>query len=87
MGNYAHDTVVPDLASNLPKKEQVALMFDQIAPKYDFLNRFLSAGIDISWRKKALLKLKKDDPQTILDVATGTADLAIMASRLLNPKK
>lgn len=87
MGNYAHDTVVPDLASNLPKKEQVALMFDQIAPQYDFLNRFLSAGIDISWRKKALLKLKKDNPQTILDVATGTADLAIMASRLLSPKK
>ena len=87
MGNYAHDTVVPDLASNLPKKEQVALMFDQIAPQYDFLNRFLSAGIDISWRKKALLKLKKDNPQFILDVATGTADLAIMASRLLSPQK
>ena len=87
MGNYAHDTVVPDLASNLPKKEQVALMFDQIAPQYDFLNRFLSAGIDISWRKKTLLKLKKDNPQFILDVATGTADLAIMASRLLSPKK
>jgi demethylmenaquinone methyltransferase/2-methoxy-6-polyprenyl-1,4-benzoquinol methylase len=87
MGNYAHDTVVPDLASNLPKKEQVALMFDQIAPQYDFLNRFLSAGIDISWRKKTLLKLKKDNPQCILDVATGTADLAIMASRLLSPQK
>lgn len=87
MGNYAHDTVVPDLASNLPKKEQVALMFDQIAPQYDFLNRFLSAGIDISWRKKTLLKLKKDNPQFILDVATGTADLAIMASRLLSPQK
>ena len=87
MGNYAHDTVVPDLASNLPKKEQVALMFDQIAPQYDFLNRFLSAGIDISWRKKALLKLKKDNPQSVLDVATGTADLAIMASRLLSPQK
>jgi demethylmenaquinone methyltransferase/2-methoxy-6-polyprenyl-1,4-benzoquinol methylase len=87
MGNYAHDTVVPDLASNLPKKEQVALMFDQIAPQYDFLNRFLSAGIDISWRKKTLLKLKKDNPQFILDVATGTADLAIMASRLLTPQK
>jgi demethylmenaquinone methyltransferase/2-methoxy-6-polyprenyl-1,4-benzoquinol methylase len=78
---------VPDLASNLPKKEQVALMFDQIAPQYDFLNRFLSAGIDISWRKKTLLKLKKDNPQFILDVATGTADLAIMASRLLTPQK
>jgi demethylmenaquinone methyltransferase/2-methoxy-6-polyprenyl-1,4-benzoquinol methylase len=87
MGKYAHDTIVPDLASNLPKKEQVALMFDQIAPQYDFLNRFLSAGIDISWRKKALLKLHNDNPQAILDVATGTADLAIMASRLLNPEK
>ena len=87
MGNYAHDRIVPDQASNLPKKEQVALMFDQIAPQYDFLNRFLSAGIDISWRKKTLLKLKKDNPQFILDVATGTADLAIMASRLLSPQK
>jgi demethylmenaquinone methyltransferase/2-methoxy-6-polyprenyl-1,4-benzoquinol methylase len=87
MGNFAHDTIVPDQASNLPKKEQVALMFDQIAPKYDFLNRFLSAGIDISWRKKALSLLKKKHPETILDVATGTADLAIMASKMLQPKK
>jgi demethylmenaquinone methyltransferase/2-methoxy-6-polyprenyl-1,4-benzoquinol methylase len=87
MGNFAHDTIVPDHASNLPKKEQVALMFDQIAPKYDFLNRFLSAGIDISWRKKALSLLKKKNPETILDVATGTADLAIMASKILAPKK
>ena len=62
-------------------------MFDQIAPKYDFLNRFLSAGIDISWRKKALQLLKKKQPTTILDVATGTADLAIMAAKLLTPKK
>jgi demethylmenaquinone methyltransferase/2-methoxy-6-polyprenyl-1,4-benzoquinol methylase len=62
-------------------------MFDQIAPKYDFLNRFLSAGIDISWRKKALSLLKKKNPETILDVATGTADLAIMASKILTPKK
>lgn len=87
MGNFAHDTIVPDQASKLPKKEQVALMFDQIAPKYDFLNRFLSAGIDISWRKKALSLLKSKNPQHILDVATGTADLAIMASKQLNPKK
>lgn len=87
MGNFAHDTIVPDQSSNLPKKEQVALMFDQIAPKYDFLNRFLSAGIDISWRKKALSLLKVKHPQTILDVATGTADLAIMASKMLQPKK
>jgi demethylmenaquinone methyltransferase/2-methoxy-6-polyprenyl-1,4-benzoquinol methylase len=87
MGNFAHDTIVPDQDSKLPKKEQVALMFDQIAPKYDFLNRFLSAGIDISWRKKALNLLKKKHPERILDVATGTADLAIMATKILNPKK
>jgi demethylmenaquinone methyltransferase/2-methoxy-6-polyprenyl-1,4-benzoquinol methylase len=87
MGNFAHDTIVPDQSSKLPKKEQVALMFDQIAPKYDFLNRFLSAGIDISWRKKALSLLKPKQPQTMLDVATGTADLAIMASKMLHPKK
>lgn len=87
MGKFAHDTVVPDLASNLPKKEQVAIMFDQIAPKYDFLNRFLSAGIDIYWRKKALSLLKKHQPEQILDIATGTADLAIMAAKILRPKK
>ena len=87
MGNYAHDSIVPDQASNLPKKEQVALMFNEIAHKYDFLNRFLSAGIDVSWRKKALNLLKKEQPQTMLDVATGTADLAIMSAQMLSPKE
>ena len=87
MGNYAHDRIVPDQASNLPKKEQVAQMFNEIAHRYDFLNRFLSAGIDIGWRKKALKMLKKDQPQTMLDVATGTADLAIMSAHLLAPKE
>lgn len=87
MGNYAHDSIVPDQASNLPKKEQVALMFNEIAHKYDFLNRFLSAGIDVSWRKKALNLLKEEQPQTILDVATGTADLAIMSAQMLSPKE
>ena len=62
-------------------------MFNRIAPQYDFLNRFLSAGIDISWRKKALSYLKKDNPQTILDVATGTADVAMLAAKILQPKK
>jgi len=87
MGNYAHDTVVPDLQSNLPKKEQVAHMFDEIAPRYDFLNRFLSAGIDIGWRKKALQFLKKDRPVKVLDVATGTADLAILSANMLAPQQ
>lgn len=68
------------------KKEQVALMFDKIAHKYDFLNHFLSAGIDRSWRKKAVDELAEIKPRTILDVATGTGDLAFEALRL-KPKK
>ena len=87
MGKFAHDTIVPNIASNLSKKEQVAHMFNNIAPRYDFLNRFLSAGIDISWRKKALSLLKKDNPKKILDIATGTADVTILASRILTPQK
>ena len=87
MGNYAHDSIVPDQASNLPKKEQVANMFNDIAHRYDFLNRFLSAGIDIEWRKNALKMLKKDQPQKMLDVATGTGDLAIMSAKILSPKQ
>ena len=87
MSKFAHDIVVPDKSSDLSKKEQVAEMFDKIAFRYDFLNRFLSAGIDIGWRKKALALLKDVKPKYILDVATGTADLAIMAAEILNPAK
>jgi demethylmenaquinone methyltransferase/2-methoxy-6-polyprenyl-1,4-benzoquinol methylase len=83
--SYSHDEVVPDSQSDKAKKTQVADMFDSIAHRYDFLNRFLSAGIDRSWRKKALSKLKNSNPSSILDVATGTADLAIMAADILNP--
>lgn len=60
-------------------------MFNHIAGRYDLMNRFLSAGTDIGWRKKAIRRLKKDNPQQILDIATGTADMAIMACKLLNP--
>ena len=87
MSKFAHDIVVPDKSSELSKKEQVAEMFDKIAFRYDFLNRFLSAGIDIGWRKKALALLKELKPNHILDVATGTADLAIMAAKILKPSK
>jgi demethylmenaquinone methyltransferase/2-methoxy-6-polyprenyl-1,4-benzoquinol methylase len=59
------------------KKEQVADMFDNISARYDFLNRFLSMGIDVGWRKKTVRSVAKLKPQSILDVATGTADLAI----------
>src|ERR1043165_3599422 len=69
--------VVPDASSNLSKKEQVAEMFDGIAGKYDFLNHFLSMGIDRGWRKKAIREVMAVSPQDILDIATGTGDLAI----------
>ena len=70
----------------LLKKEQVATMFNNIAPKYDFLNHFLSLGIDILWRKKAIRQLQKQQPKIILDIATGTGDFAIEALAL-HPEK
>ena len=85
MGKYAHDKVVPYEQSGLTKKEQVASMFDSIAFRYDFLNRFLSAGIDISWRKKAIHALNEVKPKIILDVATGTGDVAILTHQLIGP--
>jgi demethylmenaquinone methyltransferase/2-methoxy-6-polyprenyl-1,4-benzoquinol methylase len=66
------------------KKEQVKQMFDNIAHRYDFLNRFLSLGIDKGWRKKAVKMLAKQNPKRILDVATGTGDFAIEALKI-NP--
>ena len=68
------------------KKQQVEEMFDSISGRYDFLNRFLSMGIDISWRKTAIKELEKTQPRFILDVATGTADFALQAMSL-NPIK
>ena len=69
------------------KKIQVSNMFDKIAPYYDFLNGLLSMGIDTIWRKKAIQFLAQRQPQMVLDVATGTADLAIEAARSLNPRQ
>lgn len=80
------ETVVPYKENTGTKKEQVREMFNNISPKYDLLNRLLSAGIDRYWRKRAIGKLKKAAPKLILDVATGTADLAIEAVKL-NPEK
>ncbi|MGB3947247.1 MAG: bifunctional demethylmenaquinone methyltransferase/2-methoxy-6-polyprenyl-1,4-benzoquinol methylase UbiE [Bacteroidia bacterium] len=68
------------------KKEQVATMFNNIAPKYDFLNQLLSLGIHKGWRKKAIRQLSESKPKNILDIATGTADFAIEAM-VLNPDK
>jgi demethylmenaquinone methyltransferase / 2-methoxy-6-polyprenyl-1,4-benzoquinol methylase len=78
-----HDTIVPFKGSDQTKKQQVAGMFDQIAFRYDFLNRFLSGGIDVYWRKRAIKELKALQPKIILDVATGTADMAIMSHKFL----
>ncbi|HWB92448.1 MAG TPA: bifunctional demethylmenaquinone methyltransferase/2-methoxy-6-polyprenyl-1,4-benzoquinol methylase UbiE [Puia sp.] len=97
MANYSHDRVVPFKDSQLGKKQQVAEMFDKIAFRYDFLNRFLSGGIDLYWRRRAIRELQDikrftavghgiaEDPAPlqILDVATGTGDMAIMMTRHL----
>ncbi|MDP2187790.1 MAG: bifunctional demethylmenaquinone methyltransferase/2-methoxy-6-polyprenyl-1,4-benzoquinol methylase UbiE [Sphingobacteriaceae bacterium] len=80
------ETVKPYPGQDGGKKEQVASMFDSISPRYDLLNRVLSLGIDTIWRKKAINLLKADKPERILDVATGTADLAIEALRI-HPKQ
>ncbi|MHA4808671.1 bifunctional demethylmenaquinone methyltransferase/2-methoxy-6-polyprenyl-1,4-benzoquinol methylase UbiE [Flavitalea flava] len=83
MAKYSHDSIVPFKDSGLGKKQQIAQMFDRIAFRYDFLNRFLSGGIDIYWRKRAIRELKLLNPLKVLDVATGTADMAIMMTRHL----
>ncbi len=85
--NLPHDTITPFNDPKKTKKEQVAEMFNDLAGRYDLMNRMLSAGIDVNWRKKAIQQLKKDKPKQILDVATGTADMAIIAYRLLKPEK
>ncbi len=78
--------VTPYKTSTLSKKEQVAQMFDNISGNYDFLNHFLSLGIDKGWRKKVVKIAGQVAHQNILDVATGTADLAIALAKL-NPTK
>lgn len=77
------DKVVKPYTEEEEKKTQVRTMFNKIAPFYDFLNHFLSLGIDKSWRKKAIKKLEGTNSRKILDVATGTADLAITAEKML----
>jgi demethylmenaquinone methyltransferase / 2-methoxy-6-polyprenyl-1,4-benzoquinol methylase len=76
----------PPIGEKAGKKEQVEAMFDTIAPRYDLLNRVLSMGIDQRWRTLAVKMLGEVQPRRILDVATGTADLAIKALQL-NPEK
>ena len=69
--------------TNQSKGEQVEQMFDSIAPAYDFMNRAMTLGIDRIWRKKAVKMVAARSPREILDVATGTGDLAIELSRAI----
>jgi len=78
--------VTPYKDSSLSKKQQVSEMFDNVSGNYDLLNRILTFGIDIKWRKKVVKIVGDKNPETILDIATGTGDFAIMLSKL-NPKK
>lgn len=68
------------------KKKQVTHMFDGISKSYDLLNRIITLGIDVIWRKRVVRLLKKEAPDTILDIATGTGDL-VLALAKLNAKK
>ncbi|MDD2195940.1 MAG: bifunctional demethylmenaquinone methyltransferase/2-methoxy-6-polyprenyl-1,4-benzoquinol methylase UbiE [Bacteroidales bacterium] len=69
------------MVDSRPNKEQVRGMFNDIAPRYDFLNHLLSLGIDKLWRKRLIRDLLKQKPHQVLDVATGTADLAIALAK------
>lgn len=73
--------ITPYKDSPLGKKEQVAQMFDTISENYDGLNRVISFGIDVKWRKKVLQLVSSTHPEKILDIATGTGDLAILMTR------
>ncbi len=73
--------IKPYKNSELGKKEQVTKMFDTISQEYDSLNRVISFGIDVSWRKKVLKLVKNSQPNRILDIATGTGDLAILMAQ------
>jgi demethylmenaquinone methyltransferase/2-methoxy-6-polyprenyl-1,4-benzoquinol methylase len=80
--NESRKEVKPYNTNESSKKEEVAEMFNNISGRYDFLNHFLSLGIDRIWRKKAIKKLRSSKPSRILDIATGTGDFAIAALKL-----
>lgn len=78
--------IKPYYKTDKSKKEEVTEMFDNISHKYDFLNHFLSLGIDHLWRKRAIKMLKENQPKKIIDLATGTGDFALEALKL-DPEK
>lgn len=83
--SYEAEKIVP-YSTEESKGAQVERMFDSIAENYDTLNHTLSMGIDRSWRKKGISILKRLNPQTVLDIATGTGDLALQAFHILKPQ-
>ena len=83
---YGQETIKPYEAET-GKAAQVERMFDNIAPTYDKLNHRLSWDIDKGWRRKAIQLLEPYKPQTLLDIATGTGDFAILAAEMLKPKR
>lgn len=83
---YKQEEIKP-YSENESKGKQVEQMFDQIAHSYDKLNHRLSWNIDKGWRNKAIMHLKQYHPETVLDIATGTGDFAILAAQILSPKK
>ncbi len=79
--------VTPYQGSTQTKKQQVEQMFDNISGNYDGLNRVISMGTDVSWRKKVVQMAKNHQPETVLDIATGTGDLAIQIAEAADAKK
>ncbi|MCF6278782.1 MAG: bifunctional demethylmenaquinone methyltransferase/2-methoxy-6-polyprenyl-1,4-benzoquinol methylase UbiE [Flavobacteriaceae bacterium] len=81
------EKVTPYKDSELSKKKQVAQMFDNISENYDGMNRMISFGIDVKWRKKVVALVQKCNPSDVLDIATGTGDLAINIAKNTSAKK
>lgn len=83
---YRQETIKP-YEAEAGKAAQVEKMFDNIAPTYDKLNHRLSWDIDKGWRRKAIRQLEPSKPKTLLDIATGTGDFAILAAEMLQPDR
>lgn len=83
---YEQEKITP-YGDESQKAAQVEQMFDDIAPTYDTLNHRLSWNIDKGWRRKAIKALAPHQPQTLLDIATGTGDFALLAAQMLKPRK
>ena len=81
-----HDHITPYSESNSTKKEQVSEMFDNVAGGYDALNRVITFGMDVKWRKRIVNIVSTKEPKTILDIATGTGDMAILFAESSNAK-